>query len=489
MNCKSYPWLVLSVTSIGVTLQAINNSTLTVALHDVASYFHSGAIASSWILLSYMLVNTILILIFGKIADIYGRRRLYLFGLAEFTVVSLLSGFAPNVYILIFLRILQAVGGALIITNTTPLITDIFPKRHLGTALGINALIVSVSRLIGPVVGGFLVYYFGWRWVFWFNVPIGILGILWAGITLKPDKASAQEEKVDVKGNLTLFLALGGLIFAISEGGVIGWSNIAVMIGIGLFLVFTPWFVWLEHKVQFPLIDFSLFSKRSFTMANVATFLNSIARSSVVLLIALYYQVVKNDNPFNAGLRVIPVTLGMIVASPIAGLLCARFKAKLLSTSGLMISSLGLLLLMWNIDINASDHLISISQLFIGLGCGFFLTPNTRTIMMSVPPNRRGVANGLRSMLQNMGQVLSTAVSLAIVSSVLPERLKDSIYEGVATNFQANDLELITNGYKISFFVMFLLTLLGVVVSYLRDSDKKTKKEQENWSDGFGKSV
>lgn len=477
MKDRWYPWLLLSVTSLGVLLTTLNLGTLNVALPEVASHFHAGAVATSWILLSYMLFNTILILVFGKLADIYGRSKLYLIGLFEFTVVSFLCGFSPNVWVLIVLRILQAAGGALVITNTTPLITDAFAERNLGTALSINVLVASVAQLIGPIVGGYLVFTFGWRWVFWFNVPLGIIGVVWGILTLRPVPGRAKDEKVDIAGNLTIFLGLGGLIFALSEGGVIGWFSVPVILGLLIFAIFTSCFFWVERRVMFPTIDFSLFRNRQYAMANLATFLNSLARSSVVLLISLFFQVIDHENPFAAGIKVLPVTVGMIIASPIVGALSAKYSARVLSTTGLLGTCIGMLLLMWHIGVNASLFWISLGQLLVGIGTGVFMTPNTKSIMLTVPPERRGVANGLRSLLQNMGAVISTALSLMIVTAALPNRLKDAIYAGAGAHLAGNDMYLIAKGYRIAFLVMLVLTMLAIAASYLRNSGKEHVKD------------
>jgi len=470
---KWYPWLVLCATSLGILLSMLNLSTLNVALPEVSNHFHAGAIASNWILLSYMLFNTVLILVFGKLADIYGRRKLYLFGLTEFTIVSLLIGFSPNVWVLILLRIFQAVGGALVITNTTPLITDAFDKRRLGTALGVNVLIASIAQLAGPVLGGGLGVALGWRWLFWFNVPLGVIGVIWGYIVLKPTPGKARGESIDWLGNITVFLGLGSLIFALSEGGIIGWSRPSVVLGLIAFVIFTLGFIWVEKRVKFPMIDFSLFSRRAYTMANLATFANSLARASIVLLIALFFQVVGHENAFVAGLKVLPVTIGMIVASPIAGVLTAKYSSRLLSTAGLLGTCVGMGVLVWNIGPHASLFWISLGQLFIGLGTGMFQTPNTQSIMLSVPTERRGIANGIRSMLQSMGQVISTALSLMIVTSAIPARLKDAIYAGTSAHINTHDVVLISNGYRLTFIVMMLLTILAVLASYFRGTSHK----------------
>lgn len=398
---------------------------------------------------------------------------MYLLGLLEFTIVSFLCGFAPNVWVLNLLRALQALGGALIITNTTPLITDAFPAKKLGTGLSINILVASIAQLIGPVVGGFLVYHFGWRWVFWFNVPVGIVGFVWGIFTLRTVPGEAKGEKVDWIGSFITFIGLGGLILALSDGGVTGWTSLPVRAGLILFVICILLFSWLEKHVKFPMIDFSLFQDRPYAMANLATFFNSLARSSVVLLIALFYQVIDHENPFTAGLKVVPITIGVMIGSLIVGMLTAKYSAKLLSTTGLFGTCIGMLLLTWKIGSEGSLLWIILGQLLVGIGTGVFQTPNTQAIMLTVPHERRGLANGIRSMLQNMGSVISTALSLMIVTSLLPKHLKSAIYAGAGAHIVREDTHLIVTGYRVAFLVMMVLTLLAIAASFLRNSKKE----------------
>jgi EmrB/QacA subfamily drug resistance transporter len=473
MNLRSkerYPWFVLSVTSLGVLLVLLNAGSLNVALPVVSQHFHAGAIASNWILLSYMLVNTILILVFGQFADIFGRRKLYLIGLVVFTLASFLVGFSPNIPILILLRAVQAIGGALLITNTTALITDAFPAHQLGSGLGINVLVASCAQLLGPVLGGLMASVFGWRWVFWFNVPLGLIGFVWAYLILRDNPLSKTGEKIDLLGGIVVFVALGGLISSLSEGSILGWSNWIVIAGFGLFIILTPVFIFVEKKCASPMIDFSMFQKRPFTMANVATFLNSFSMTAVILLIALFYQVAHKENPFEAGFKVLPVTIGMIVISPIAGSLTRKYSTRLLSSTGLAISASGFFILTWTLGPQTPYWIEGFGMLLVGVGSGLFLTPNTTTIMTGVPQNRRGIANGVRSMLNNMGQVLSTALVLMIVTASLPARLKAVIFAGSSVSLSAPDLNAIVIGYRYALITLMVATLIGMFASLLRGS-------------------
>ena len=325
---------------------------------------------------------------------------------------------------------------------------------------------------------GFLVYTYGWRWVFWYNVPMGIIGLIWGIFTLRPIPGRAKAERVDAWGNFTLALWLGGLILALSEGGITGWFSFPVIIGVVTFCIFLPCFIWVERRAKFPMIDFTLFRSRSYVAANLATFLNFMTLSSVMLLITLYFQVVNHQNPFSAGIKVLPLTLGMIVASPVVGALSAKYNARLLSTVGLIINCSGMFLLTWNIGNTDGFFWIGLGLFMIGIGHGVFLTPNTKSIMLSVPLARRGVANGLRSMLQNLGQLISTAFSLMIVTSFLPPLLKDVIYAGAAAQLAPNDLLLIAKGYRFAFLIMMWLIILAILASYLRQRGEKVIEKE-----------
>lgn len=468
MTSNRYGWLVLSVTSLGVLLTMLNIGTLNVALPVVVTHFHADATTANWILLSYMLFNTVFILMFGRLADLFGRRRLYIVGLSLFTVVSLLIGLSSNIWLFLALRVVQAAGGAMIITNTTPLLTDAFPETTLAKGLGINVLVASVAQLLGPVVGGFFATNLGWAWIFWFNVPFGIIGVIWAAFTLRSMPSKGTHERFDIGGNILIFIALGGCIFALSEGSTLGWTNPLVLSGIAIFIVATPFFLRVEWRSASPLVDFRLFGQRRYASAFLAAFFNSFARSAVVLLLALYYQTIEHANPFSAGLTVLPVTIGMIALSPVAGSLTSRYDARFLSSIGLAISGLGILVLVFVIGSNVGYMFDALGMFMVGAGSALFMTPNTSSIMTTIDPSHRGSANGLRSMLQNMGQVVSTALSLMLVTAALPKRLQASIYAGNRVALPVRDVSLIITGFRLALVAMLIGTVIAVFTSLVR---------------------
>jgi EmrB/QacA subfamily drug resistance transporter len=472
---ERYAWRVLSVTSLGVLLSGINTSTMDVALPVVARHFSASATQASWIVLSYMLVNTVLILVFGRVADMVGRRRLYLVGLGVLTGASVLCGFAPSAFILAICRALQAVGAAALITNTTALLTDAFPRRLLSTGLSFNVTGVSAAQVAGPIVGGALASSFGWRAVFWFNVPFGVAGLLWATRTLRTDPPRRAREPFDLVGAALTVTLVGGLVLALSEGGALGWSNPLVVVGGVLFAASLPVFIVTQRRRRYPMLDLSVFSDRERSMAYASTLLMAVARFAVVLLIALYLQAASGADPFQAGLRVIPVAGGMVLASPVAGRLAQRYPARWVSSIGMAIAAAGLAVLAVTISPSLDYPVIGGSLLAVGIGAGIFMTPNTSSIMGGVEPARRGIANGVRSMLQNTGYVISTAMSLAIVTSPLTPSQKQAAYAGTLSRLSLPALDKFTGGYRTALAVLAGVCVLGMVLSLARSSGRARK--------------
>lgn len=468
-----YAWQVLSVTSLGVLLAGTNTSTLDVGLPVVARHFSANATEASWIVLAYMLVITILILVFGRVADLVGRRRLYIAGMGILTAASVLCGFAPSAILLAVCRALQAVGAAAIITNTTAQLTDSFPRRLLSTGLSINVTVAAAAQVAGPIVGGALARSLGWRAVFWFNVPFGVAGLLWAMRTLRADPPRRTREPFDMVGALLTFTLVGGLILALSEGGALGWSNPLVVVGVALFVVSLPVFIFTQRRRRFPMLDLSVFSDRERSMAYACNLLMAIARFAVVLLIALYLQAASGADPFQAGVRVIPVAGGIVLASPVAGRLATRYQARWVSSTGMAIAAAGLAVLAATISPSLDYPVIGGSLFAVGIGTGIFMTPNTSSIMSAVEPDRRGIANGVRSMLQNTGYAVSTAMSLAIITSPLTARQKQAAYAGTLSRLSPHALDDFTDGYRTALAVLAGICVLGMLISLARNAGQR----------------
>lgn len=464
-NAEPHPWLVLSATSMGAVLTAINGSILTAALPVVVRHFDAGPMASNWILLSYMFPVTVLIVSFGRLADTLGRTRLYSGGLAIMTVSGFLLGLAPSTGALIALRVVQGIGAGLVLANAVTLITDAFPSGRLGEVLGINTTVVAVGQLLGPVLGGLVAATLGWRWVFWLNVPLGILAIAWAGFALRGLQSPTRREPLDVPGNLLYGVAFGGLLLSLSLSGSVGWEHPLTLAGIVVFGLLFPGFVAVELRTRFPMVDPALFRNRRYALANAAAFLNSLTRFAVPLLLALYFQAADGVDPFRAGMMVVPVPVTMMGASLVAGRLSRHMEAETLATCGLVLSGLGLLAILAALRPDALYAWMVPGLVLAGTGFGLFVAPNTSAIMLSIPPHRRGVANGIRWTLQNTATMVSTALSLAVVTSPLPARVRDAFYAGTVTDLSSETVSHLISGYRVAFVIMGAATLLAIATS------------------------
>src|SRR4051812_11447928 len=263
-----YRWWVLGVTSIGALLASLTSGTLVIALPDILRDLHTDLFTLLLIVVGYTLVTTVLVLNAGRIADMIGRARSYTLGFAIFTFASVLCGIAPTSTFLVAARVVQGVGGAFLMANSAALVTDAFPRRELGRALGINAMVVGAGLILGPILGGWLTG-FGWPTVFWFNLPIGIIGTLAAATLLVEQGRHTERAGFDVAGSVLYLVGLSGLMTALAFGGIYGWTTWWISGGLLLFIVAAPLFLYVESHHPAPLLDLSLFRDRLFTMGNL----------------------------------------------------------------------------------------------------------------------------------------------------------------------------------------------------------------------------
>lgn len=450
-------WRTLSVVSLASVFSGMSTSALNVALPTVVRHFQAGATAASWILLAFMLTQTLLMVSFGRLADLFGRRSMYLAGLATFTVASLLAGLAPNAWALVGFRVLQAAGSAMLLTNSAALVTDAFPRHRLGQGMGIYLASFSIAQLLGPTLGGFLAAHAGWRWLFWYNVPVGVACLAWGAIALRPVRASGERRSLDLPGNLLALLALGSGLVALSQVTSLGWTAPAVLVGLLVFAAGVPAFLLVERRARHPVIDVTLFSDRGFAFGLLASFLNSVAQIGVVLLVALYFQAVGGEDPLAAGLRVLPLALTALVFSSTSGLLQHRVGARTLTIVGNLVTGAGLLVLLLSVGTHIRYEHIVVGLVLAGAGSGLFMPSNTTALLRGLPSARLGIANAMRLMLQNTGIVVGTAVILSVLTSPLPLSLRRYVFAGTISRVSGPGLRDLVTGYHWT-----LLTMLGI---------------------------
>jgi EmrB/QacA subfamily drug resistance transporter len=467
-----YQWTALSVTTVGALLASIQGSALLIALPNILTELHATFFTIMWVLIGYLLVTTVLTPAIGRLADMWGRKRLYIAGYVIFAIGSLIAGLAQPQFHgsdLVFGRIIQGVGGALLVTNSTAIVTDAFRKGQVGLGLGINQIAGAAGFLVGPIVGGLLTE-LSWRWVFLFNVPIAILGAIWGAWRLRESVKFAAHQYIDWFGAITLTVGLAGTLLALSLlafplfGQTVTYTILVIGI-IGLVL-----FGAIEPRIKEPLVDLRLFRARLFLLANLSGLLNGIARGAVLFLLIFFLQGPYGQDPLRAGLLLIPFGAAFMIIGPISGRLSDRIGSRVLAPVGLGISAVGLFGLS-TVTPSTPYWLLALYMALMGGGSGLFVSPNTNAIMSSVPPQRRGAAAGILSMLNNTGQMLSIAIvfPLALSSVPIAAMMQVFIYGGGMSQFPSA-LALFLHGLHSAFLVSFALSLVAMIVAALRPS-------------------
>ncbi|WP_197022362.1 MFS transporter [Candidatus Blastococcus massiliensis] len=458
-------WRTLSVVGLASMFSGMSNSALNVALPAVARHYEASATASSWILLSFMLTQTLLMVSFGRLADLFGRRSMYLTGLGVFTVGNLLAGFAPDAWTLVACRVLQAAGAAMLLTNSAALVTGAFPRHRLGQGMGIYLASFSVAQLLGPTLGGFLAENVGVQWLFWFNVPVGIGCLIWGMRALPPVPRSGERLALDVPGNLLAFLGLGCGLVALSQVTSLGWSDPLVVGGLVAFAVLLPAFLVVERRVRDPLMDTRLFEDRSFSWGLSASFLNAIGQFGVVLLVSLYLQAVGGDDALSAGLKVLPLAVSALLFSAGSGYLQRWIEAHTLTVLGNAATAAGLGVLLAFAGAEVNYAAVVVALVLVGAGSGFFMPSNTQVLLANLPTERLGIANGMRLMLQNTGAVLGTAVILTVLTMPLPIELRRYVFAGTISDVPGDGVRDLVTGYQWTCITMLVVCLVAMVCS------------------------
>jgi EmrB/QacA subfamily drug resistance transporter len=452
-------------------LATINSGTLIIALPDLERALGTSILELVWVILAYMIASTVLVLTAGRLSDLFGRKRAYVGGFLLFGIASLGAGFASDGTVLILWRILQGIGGAFLFANAGALVTDAFPREQLGLAMGTNTMVAAVGLVIGPVLGGALVS-ISWHWVFWFNVPFAVLGSLWAGSVLHELARPDEVRGYDPLGTTTFVVGLTGLVYGVSRGGISGWSDGVTIAGLVAGAVLLPLFVLIERRQRAPMLDLTIFDNRMFSAATAAAFINGLSRFALMFVFVFYFQGVKGDDPITAGIKLAPMALGMLVASPLAGIWADRHGSRALAALGMVVGALALAG-MTTLGIHSAGWQPTLWLFVVGVASGMFNSPNTAAMMGTVPPYRRGIAAGARTMLQNTGAVISIAFVLAIVTSAVPTKVLLSIFSGVTTGLSDATLEPFIHNMHTALWVLAATSVVGAVVSLMRPAHSR----------------
>jgi EmrB/QacA subfamily drug resistance transporter len=411
-------WWTLAAVAFGLFMIMLDNTVVNVALPSIAKDLKISISELEWIVTGYALVFAALLITGGKLADMYGRRRLFVIGLSIFSLSSLACGLAPSAGFLIGARAVQGVGAALMSPATLSIITATFPPRQRGQAIGIWAGVSAMALAIGPLIGGLIVDNIGWNWIFFVNVPIGVLGIVVSQLVITESRDTSHEQSIDLPGLLTSGLALFSLSYALIEGNTKGWASPEILGLFAVSAVLLAAFILLESRQRLPMLDLSLFRINSFVGANVVALLVSLGMFGVFFFVSLYVQNILGYSPTKAGAIFLPMTILIIVLAPITGKLSDRIGGRWLMGGGMTLLGISLLLYQ-RMTVDSGFWTLLPSLILGGIGMAMTMSPMTSTAMGSVPVDKAGVGSGVLNSFRQMGGALGIAIMGAIVASYL----------------------------------------------------------------------
>ena len=412
-------------------MAAVDSTVVLLALFPMAADLHSDFVTMTWVIIAYLVVNTALVLSLGRLADMYGRKLLYNVGFVIFTIGSALCGFAPDGVSLVAFRVVQGTGAALLTSNSFAILSEAFPRNETGRAFGLQSIVWGLGNVLGVVVGGIIITYTTWRWIFLINVPIGIFATAWAYVTLKSVlPPPGHRGSFDIPAALSFTGGLLSLLIGITWGLLYSWTDPITLMGLALSPVaFVLFVAWEARYSRDPILDLGFFRNRVFAFSILAALLQFLAIFSVNVLLIFYLEGIEGLSALQSAYLIIPFALASAAIGPVGGVLTDRFGFRKISALGVIVTAVALLCFS---RLTASTTLfqIGVIETITGVGLAFFWPSNTAAIMASTPPAKYGVGSGAMNTFRNTGAILSFALSLTAATSVIPPNVVYQLFVG-----------------------------------------------------------
>ncbi len=474
-NPTSLPnkWTVLAILAIGIVMATLDSSIVNISLPTIANYFQvplNGEI--EWVIIAYLLAIAGMLLTIGRLADIAGRKRLWIIGLIVFTLGSAICGASPSLGILIAARAFQGIGGALIMSVSPAMLTSAFPPEERGRALGMNAVFVALGTSLGPTLGGLITANFSWRWIFYVNFPLGVIGIILSVLILKESQQRTRG-RFDPAGAILLAVGLVALTLGLSFGQEWGWSSPALILTMIAGVLALVLLVPVERRITDPIIDFQLLRNRLFVSANISLIMSFLALFAVSFMLPFYLEELRGFSVIEAGLLLTPLPLAIAVIAPFSGALADKIGSRWLAAAGLTIACIGLVFIS---QLNAQSSVFDIiwRLLVAGAGQALFQSPNNSALMGAAPRNRQGVASGFLATGRVTGQSISVALAGAIFTS-MGGAVAGALLSTGARHLPPERLvalqQTFTTAFHTTFIVCAIIAVLGVFTSLVRGKE------------------
>lgn len=451
-------WGVLIAVGAGTYMSALDISVVNTVLPIVNKTFNSDIATVEWVVIIYLLLVSGMLPGFGRLGDLRGHKPVYIGGFILFIASSLLCAISPTILALIGARAFQSIGASMLSANSPAILTKTFPANQRGRALGLMATMTYLGLITGPSLGGWLAEYYGWRSVFYINLPVGLIALLLSIWFIQKDAPEKIAERFDWAGALTFLGGLVSLLLALNRGHDWGWTSPAIL---GLFacaIVLLGVFLWIESRVRAPMLDLSLFRIRSFSTSISSAVLNYVCVYSIVFLMPFYLIQGRGLSPSQAGLLLTAQPIVMAIVAPISGTLSDTIGARIPGVTGMGILALGLFLLS-RLNIASPPSMVALSLAVCGLGIGTFISPNNSSLMGSAPRHRQGIAAGMLATARNVGMVLGVGLAGAIFTTVL-------------THGETGDQTVLYTAVQLSYSVIIFVALGGMLTSAIRGDDR-----------------
>lgn len=470
------------MTTIGALMSAIDSTIVILALPDMMVKLHADLVEMTWVIMAYILISTVFLMTFGRVADMLGRVRLYNLGFVVFTVGSALCGISQSATQLILFRLVQGSGAALMMVNGVAIITEVFPPNERGKALGINGITWALGGIAGPILGGLILSIASWRWIFYINVPIGIIGTVWGYRALHEMSNPKEGERFDTLGAVTFSLGLTALLVALTLGIGYSWTSLPILSLFALFVVMLVVFFLWERRAVSPVLDLSLFQNRVYNFSVLAAMLQSLAMFAVDFLIVFYLQGVRGYSPLTAALLLIPLPLVSAVVGPLSGLLADQIGARIPASIGVLLQATALAWFITRLSPVTPYWEIAVGLALMGLGGGLFWSPNTSAAMNGAPRQRLGIASATLATLRQTGMVTSFALALAVAAGSLPSKAVMALFIGTNVVLGSQAMQAFIVGIQNAFLVSAVLCLVAASFSFIRGKENRRQQAQADIS-------
>ncbi len=450
-------WRIFSVTATGTFMSTLDAGIVNIALPVMSDQFAANVESIQLVVTVYLLTLTCFLPVFGKLSDMYSRKKLYLGGFLTFGIGSVLCSLAGSLPMMIFARAVQGLGASAMMANSQAIIAKAFPGKDRGRALGTVGAVVALGSLSGPAVGGFLIQHFGWPSVFWVNIPVCLIGV-WRGLLIIPRFEAKRKLKMDTAGAICFIISCFSFLYALDTGTNKSWLSPQIIITFSVAFLFGILFYRREKVSKTPFIGLATFKNRSISFGLAVAVLGFCALFCNSILLPFYLSDILHMDPVKIGLLLLPFPVALAVSSPISGVLSEKYSARIITTAGLALVMLGALLFAF-IGPTPSISYIILAQLIMGTGSGVFQVPNNNTVISAAPKNKIGIVTSANALCRNIGMVTGVALSVAIFSPVKEYALAAGI----------NSQDAFLRGYAAAMFFAAALAVCGGIISSQRE--------------------